>query len=561
MNDMPKPEHSAALRKEPDTSPPPKASRLETLKPRVQPGPRLPQVGPAISQAKVVQRVHIQSDDPDAVAEPATIRDRIPRNRKSLSSILVSSMFHGLVLLCLLWLATHWRQATHLAPGLLAEFTEASKVQPSDVEPVLPVNVEIPQPDVSPLENTSVDLATEAKTMADSETPSVLPAEVPIETPSVSDATLSTAKMLATSTGGGLQGREADARAALAAKHGGSPASEAAVERALEWIIRHQFDDGGWRLQFHDGPCNGRCGDEGQMETPNGATSLALLALMGAGYSSEKGPYQEEVAAGINFLLARMKSTNHGGSFREGERSMYAHGLATMALSEAFAMTQKSELTGPIVDAVKYIETAQHSRGGWRYQVGYSGDMLVTGWQLLALKSAQHAGFKVDAEVLRKVDRFVDSLATSRPGLYRYGPERSGEEPASSAVGMLMKMYLGQRRDHPDLREGALGLSDEGPSADNIYYNYYATLVLHHRRGQYWEKWNADMRDFLIAQQVQTGHEAGSWHFEDRLGTGRQGGRLYSTAMAAMTLEVYYRFLPLYGYEPFEVEQEVSTEQ
>jgi hypothetical protein len=186
--------------------------------------------------------------------------------------------------------------------------------------------------------------------------------------------------------------------------------------------------------------------------------------------------------------------------------------------------------------------------------------MLVTGWQLLALKSAQRAGFKVDDEVLQKVDRFVDSLEVSRAGLYRYGPERSGGEPASSAVGMLMKIYLGQRRDHPDLREGALGLSDEGYSTDNIYYNYYATLVLHHRRGRYWKKWNPEMRDFLINQQVRTGHEAGSWHFEDALGTGRQGGRLYSTAMAAMTLEIYYRFLPLYGYEPFEDTQEVSTE-
>ena len=560
MTEMPKPEPSAASRNEPDASSRPRVSRLETIKPRVQPGPRLPQVGPAISEAKIVHRVHIKSDDDQTIAKPATIRDRIQRNQKSLSSILVSSVFHALVLLCLLWLATQWKQATQLAPGVLAEFTDASDVQQLDVDPVQPVNVEIPQPDVSPLENTSVDLATEADTMADSETPSVVPAEVPTETPSTNDATLSTAKMTAIPAGGGLQGRDADSRAALAAKHGGSAASEAAVERALEWIVRHQFEDGGWRLQFHDGPCDGRCRDEGLMETPNGATSLALLALMGAGYTSESGPYQKEVAAGIDFLLGRMRSTNHGGSFREGERGMYAHGLATMALSEAFAMTKRSELTGPIVDAVEYIQKAQHGRGGWRYEAGLPGDMLVTGWQLLALKSAQRAGFKVDDEVLQKVDRFVDLLEVSRAGLYRYGPERSGGEPASSAVGMLMKMYLGQRRDHPDLREGALGLSDEGYSTDNIYYNYYATLVLHHRRGRYWKKWNPEMRDFLIDQQVRTGHEAGSWHFEDQLGTGRQGGRLYSTAMAAMTLEVYYRLLPLYGYEPFEDTQEVSTE-
>ena len=123
-----------------------------------------------------------------------------------------------------------------------------------------------------------------------------------------------------------------------------------------------------------------------------------------------------------------------------------------------------------------------------------------------------------------------------------------------------MKMYLGQRRDHPNLREGALYLSDLGPSATNIYFNYYATMVLHHRRGKHWQKWNPKVRDFLIAQQSQQGHEAGSWYFEDRLGTSRQGGRLYTTAMAAMTLEVYYRYLPLYGYEPIEVEEEVATD-
>ena len=154
-----------------------------------------------------------------------------------------------------------------------------------------------------------------------------------------------------------------------------------------------------------------------------------------------------------------MRSTSYGGSFREGEKGMYAQGLATMALSEAFVMTKRSDLTGPILDGVEYIqkarhsrggwlyeagypgdmlvtgwelltllgkafavtrkselarsvidgvdyiEKAQHSRGGWRYEAGYPGDMLVTGWQLLALKSAQRAGVEVDEEVLRKVDR------------------------------------------------------------------------------------------------------------------------------------------------------------
>jgi hypothetical protein len=282
---------------------------------------------------------------------------------------------------------------------------------------------------------------------------------------------------------------------------------------------------------------------------------------MGAGYTSESGPYQREVAAGLDFLVARMRKTGYGGSFREGEKGMYAQGLATMALSEAFAMTKESRLADSIADAVKYIEKAQHGRGGWRYEAGYPGDMLVTGWQVMALKSASQAGFPVDPAVLEKADRFVDSLAVTQAGLYCYGQQgrRSGE-PASTAVGMLMKIYSGQRRDDPGLREGALYLSDVEPSPNNIYYNYYATMVLHHRRGRYWDRWNQKMRDFLIGSQVRGGHEDGSWHFDEPRGSGREGGRLYSTAMAAMTLEVYYRFLPLYGYEPLETEQEVSAD-
>ena len=52
------------------------------------------------------------------------------------------------------------------------------------------------------------------------------------------------------------------------------------------------------------------------------------------------------------------------------------------------------------------------------------------------------------------------------------------------------------------------------------------------------------MRDYLVGSQAQSGHEKGSWHFDDE--HGNQGGRLYSTAMAVMILEVYYRYLPLY---------------
>ena len=108
-----------------------------------------------------------------------------------------------------------------------------------------------------------------------------------------------------------------------------------------------------------------------------------------------------------------------------------------------------------------------------------------------------------------------------------------------------MKMYLGATRDNADVETAAnqLGVT---PSKTDLYFNYYATQVLHHRGGPNWKEWNEQMRDYLVATQDRSGtHRDGSWYFPDQHAA--YGGRLYSTAMAVMTLEVYYRYLPLYG--------------
>ena len=78
-----------------------------------------------------------------------------------------------------------------------------------------------------------------------------------------------------------------------------------------------------------------------------------------------------------------------------------------------------------------------------------------------------------------------------------------------------------------------------------MYYNYYATQVMHHWQGSAWKRWNDRMRDYLIQTQANEGHENGSWYFEHT--HSKKGGRLYNTAMAIMTLEVYYRYAKVFG--------------
>ncbi len=293
-------------------------------------------------------------------------------------------------------------------------------------------------------------------------------------------------------------------------------------------------------MNHTEGQCNGRCRDPGTIESTTAATGLALLSLLGAGYTHEVGPYQTEIRKGLDYLVSRIRVTRYGGNLAEG--TMYAQAIATLALSEAYIMTRDANLKEPTEQAMNYIIAAQHTAGGWRYNPGSPGDMTVTGWMLMALKSCALGGFEVPRATFSKAKKFVDSKGESG-GAY-YGYLKPGIEPSPTAIGLLCQMYLGWKKERGALQTGAERLADWGPSKSDLYFDYYATQVLHHLESDLWKDWNLELRDYLVETQDRRGHQDGSWFFLDQ--HGRSGGRLYTTAMSVMILEVYYRYLPLY---------------
>jgi len=341
---------------------------------------------------------------------------------------------------------------------------------------------------------------------------------------------------------GQLGGRGREARAALVGRNGGNDASELAVERGLRWLMAHQREDGSWSFNHHQSACRGQCRNPGTEASTTAATALALLPFLGAGYTHQQGDYQEVVAAGLYYLRSRALITPNGTDLQDG--TMYAQGLAAIALGEAYAMTGDQtlkELTQGVIDFVIY---AQDKRGGgWRYTPGEPGDTTVTGWQLMGLKSGQMAGLQVEMSSIYLVRRFLDSVQSDEGA--QYGYQNPLSRNSTTAIGLLCRMYTGWHHDHPALRRGVQHLSESGPSETNMYYDYYATQVMRHWDGPLWQQWNVKMRDHLIATQSTESHEAGSWYFPDRYGD--RGGRLYNTAMGVMILEVYYRYMPLYG--------------
>jgi hypothetical protein len=350
--------------------------------------------------------------------------------------------------------------------------------------------------------------------------------------------------------GGGISGRK-NARK-LAMKEGGGEDTEEAVDRALRWIAEHQMPDGGWSFELTKCPsCQGKCshgGEGGHSKDRCGATALALLPFLGKGYTHREGPYKPQIERGISFLAAlALKGKGYAGG--AGGGNMYSQGLAGIALSECYAMSQDGRLAAPTQAALNFIMTAQDPvGGGWRYGPKQPGDTSAVGWQIMALKSGNMAYLQVNPLTIKKAVEFLDSVQED-DGAY-YGYTTPAKKASTSAVGLLCRMYLGWKKDHPALQRGVEFLAKTGPTKD-LYYNYYATQIMHHMEGDMWIAWNDKMKGMLLKLQSNKDHEAGSW--ADGFG-GHGPGRLYHTTLATMILEVYYRHLPIYRNQVVEEE-------
>jgi hypothetical protein len=335
-----------------------------------------------------------------------------------------------------------------------------------------------------------------------------------------------------------VKGRSAVTREKLVNIGGGTDASEAAVTRGLRWLVRQQFPNGSWRL-------DGAFPDKGA-QNDVAATALGLLPFLGAGKTHRAGKdnlFDKPVEKGLLYLMGKQdkKTGNLGGG-------MYGHALATIALCEAYSLTQDPPLRRPAQLAVNFIVAAQHDAGGWRYAPLQAGDTSVTGWQIMALKSAEMAGLEVSPLTLKKAQRYLDSCVS--PADEGYGYTGVGSTPTLSAVGLLCRQFIqGWGPQNLRLIKGIGNhLRPNPPGAKrDAYYTYYATQVMFHFGGEGWKLWNAKMLEALLKEQVADNRDPlyGSWSSTGDV-HGSTGGRLMVTSLNLLSLEVYYRYLPLY---------------
>lgn len=333
---------------------------------------------------------------------------------------------------------------------------------------------------------------------------------------------------------------------------GGSKGTERAIGLGLDWFTNHQETDGHWEMTKY----------RGNPEDNIAGASLALLCYYGWGIKhgsfanrTDNTRHAKAVSKALAWLLKQQASdgsllgsqSNHG---------MYCHGIATLALCEGYSLTGDPALKTPATKAVAYIVRTQHQAGGWRYRPGEPGDLSVTGWQYLALHSARMANLPVPENVFAKTGKFLDSLSGgTNGGYYGYlGPEKN--KPTMTATGMFLRQLDGARPDEPRMRESASVLKSKMLRANTVdfYFDYYATLALYQHQGPIWQEWNENLKEIYLTLQLTTGPDKGSW--DTKGGFVNTSGRVISTGLAILSLEVYYRLLPMYGYDREETQPE-----
>lgn len=354
---------------------------------------------------------------------------------------------------------------------------------------------------------------------------------------------------------GAYLGRGPDVKRMMIGSFGGTKKSERAASAALSWFARHQWDDGHWQF---DPPADAKKAfdNPGSWNSSTAATSLALLTFLAAGQTHEsRGPYKATIYNGTYWLVRGQK--RDGDLAGDCQRAMIAHAAATITLCETFGMTGDKMVGAAAKSAIEFIAANQDSAtGGWG-EPGEPPSLAVSAWQIMALRSAALAGLSVPEDCLKKAAHYLDSLEASDH--VRYSDVRAAD-PSDSATarGALARLQLSRkwqpnRIEQDDdaaiaskFAESLRWWGAKEPFTNDATANFFATTFLHDLPGPEWDAWNRAVRRPLIESQIKEGAPTGSWWNPNDV-QAKLGGRLYVTAMNCLTLQVYYRYLPLYG--------------
>jgi len=377
--------------------------------------------------------------------------------------------------------------------------------------------------------------------------------------------------------GGSRFGGRFGGRENLVVRGGGTMATESAVSAALKWLAHHQNPDGGWSSEGFDARCgDAKCSGKGDRDHDAGVTGLSVLAFLGAGFtqlSKDEFPdpvepgrtlrFGEVVKKGLQWLLSHQDPEGCVGE--RGTKYMNGHAIASLALSEAYGMTASQPLKEPAQKAIDFLIAAQNPGKGWRYSAKCSdNDTSVSGWAVMALKSAELSELAFPRSTYDGAMAWLDQVSDEQ-GKTGYvargfapqmivGPnDQFDHHETMSAVGQLSRIFIQKKKSDPRLQSVNLLVADlpewKGTKIDFNYWYFGSLAVFQYDgpEGPMWKKWNEPMKNALVPNQktANAGCQKGSWEPASRWAN--EGGRVWATAINALTLEVYYRYANVFG--------------
>lgn len=303
------------------------------------------------------------------------------------------------------------------------------------------------------------------------------------------------------------------------------------VDRGLAYLARAQQADGGYS------------------GARVGITASCALAFMAHGHLPGRGDYGTNVSRALDFMLDHR--TNEGAIYDGGEAPMYQHGLATLALAEAFGESEDQRLRPAIAAAVDLIVRVQNPQGGWRHYLTTTDGAELPGSvvQLMALRAANGAGFSVPPDTIVQGTVYVRDCQNRRgeggDGGFCYDRNGASNWPRTGSGVASLQMagnYLGT-----EIREGLDFIMEYEPLGQKPvpekhwwhFGSYYVSLGLYlgQNRGEWerqlWERYISAMEKRIIAEQ----RADGSWD-------GPHGA--YCSAMYLMILSLRLGYLPVH---------------
>jgi hypothetical protein len=345
-------------------------------------------------------------------------------------------------------------------------------------------------------------------------------------------------------------------------------AVDGGIDSGLRWLKRHQSPNGSWDAVEYVRNCeeNPKC-EPGVLQagdTNVAMTGYAVLCFLGAGYDHKTpNKYSKVVTKGLEYLISIQKKDG-----LMGERN-YEHAVATMALAEAYAMTNDVVLRTPAQNGVNVV-LARQSKGKSTYGLAWDYvdqndarlDTSVTGWNVMALKSALAGGLQIKDGMTGAKQWLEEAYKASNPDWKKFDPYSSKatfpyvwdsvsgkvERDNLSFVGAVCGVFLGHHRGDIMLESLCNDMEarwvDSGAYKTNNYASYYIVMAEFQSGGDRWKKCLETIIPHLLqTQRVADGCYDGSWDFTGQAYHGFDTGRVLSTCYSLLNLEVAYRYV------------------